>query len=82
MNRCPKKSMKNKFPKEAWTCMNYNVSHLNFFDCVAYDHVPNELKNKLDNKGHKCICVGYYEDTKSYKLYDLFTRKVIISHDV
>ena len=62
--------------------MNHNVSHLKFFGCVAYDHVPNELKNKLYKKGHKCIFVGYYEDTKSYKLYDLVARKVIVSHDV
>ena len=30
MNRCPTKSVKNKFPQEAWTGMNHSVSHLNF----------------------------------------------------
>ena len=79
MNRCLTKSVKNKVPQEAWTCMNHSVSQLNFFGCVAYAHVPNELRKKLDKKGHKCIFVGYSEDTKSYKLYDLVARKVIIS---
>ena len=51
MNRCPTKSVKNKVPQEAWTCMNHSVSHLKFFGCVAYAHVPNELRNKLDKKG-------------------------------
>ena len=51
MNRCPAKSVKNKFPQEAWTGMNHNVSHLNFFGCVAYAHVLDELRRKLDNKG-------------------------------
>ena len=82
MNRCPTKSVKNKVPQEEWIGMNQSVSHLNFCCCVAYAHVPNELRRKLDKKGHKCIFVGYSEDTKAYKLYDPITRKVIISRDV
>ena len=62
--------------------MNHSVSHLKNFGCVAYAHVPNELRKKLDKKGQKCIFVGYFEDTKAYKLYDLVTRKLIISHEV
>ena len=62
--------------------MNHSVSHLKVFGCVAYAHVPDELRKKLDKKGWKCILVGYSEDTKAYKLYDHITRKVIISHDV
>ena len=74
--------MKNKVPQEAWTSMNHSVSHLKFFGCVAYAHVPDELRRKLDKKGQKCIFVGYSEDTKAYKLYDPVARKVIISRDV
>ena len=55
MNRCPTKSVKNKVPQEAWTGMNHSVSHLKFFGCVAYAHVPDELRRKLDKKGQKCI---------------------------
>ena len=44
--------------------------------------MPDELRKKLDKKGQKCIFVGYFEDTKAYKLYDPVTKKVIISHDV
>ena len=62
--------------------MHESVSHLNFFGCVAYAHVPDELRKKLDNKGQRCIFVGYFEDTKAYKLYDPVARKVIISRDV
>ena len=82
MNRCPTKSVKNKVPQEAWIGMNHSVSHLKVFRCVAYAHVPNELRKKIDKKGQKCIFVGYSEDTKAYKLYDPVTRKVIISQDV
>ena len=82
MNRCPTKSVKNKVPQEAWIGMNPSVSHLKIFGCVAYAHVPDELRKKLDNKEHKCIFVNYSEDTKAYKLYDPITRKLIISRDV
>ena len=62
--------------------MNHSVSHLKFFGCVAYAHVPDELRKKLDKKWQKCIFVGYYEDTKAYKLYDPVARKVIITRNV
>jgi hypothetical protein len=82
MNRCPTKSVKTKVPQESWKGMKHNVTHLKVFGCVAYAHVPYELRKKLDNKGQKCIFVGYFEDTKTYKMYDPIARKVIISHDV
>ena len=46
MNRCSTKSVKNKVPQEAWMGMNHSVSHLKVFGCVAYAHVPNELRRK------------------------------------
>ena len=79
MNWCPTKSVKKKFIQEAWAVMNHSVSHFKVFGCVAYAHVPDELRNKLEMKGHKCIFVDYSEGTKAYKLYDPFARKVIIS---
>ena len=82
MNRCPTKSVMNKVPQEAWIVMNHSVSYLKNFGCVAYAHILDELRRKLDKQGQKCIFVGDSEDTKSYKLYDPVTRKVIISRDV
>ena len=61
--------------------MNHNVSHLKLFDCVAYAHVRDELRRKLDKKGQNCIFISYSEDTKAYKLDDTVARKVI-SRDV
>ena len=62
--------------------MKHNVAHLKVFGFVAYAHVLDELRKKLDKKGQKCIFVGYSEDTKAYKLYDPVTRKFIIIRDV
>jgi hypothetical protein len=36
----------------------------------------------MDNKGHKCIFVGYSEETKVYKLYGPDARKFTIRRDV
>jgi hypothetical protein len=58
------------------------VAHLKVFGCVAYTHAPDELRNKLDKKGQKCIFVGYSKETKSYKMYGPVTSKFIIIHDV
>ena len=80
MNQCPTKCVKYKFLQEAWTSINHSVTHLKAIGCVAYAHVRDELRKNLDNKGHKCIFVGYSKDTKSYKLYDPVARKVIISN--
>jgi hypothetical protein len=44
------------------------VAHLKVFGFIAYAHVPDEQRRKLDRKGHKYIFVGYYEETKGYKI--------------
>nr|XP_025665251.1 uncharacterized protein LOC112763924 [Arachis hypogaea] len=41
-----------------------------------------QLRKKLDDKGEKCIFIGYSTDSKAYKLYNPETKKVIISRDV
>jgi hypothetical protein len=52
------------------------------FVCVAYAHVPDKLIRKLDNRGEKCIFVGYSVESKAYKLYNPIKKKVIINKDV
>ena len=82
LNRCPTKSVINKVPEEAWSGIKKFVTHMKVFGCVAYAHVPDQLRKKLDNKGEKCIFFGYSDDSKVYKLYNPSTKKVIISRDV
>jgi transposase InsO family protein len=82
LNICLTKSVKNKVPQEASTTSKHNVAHLKVFGCVTYAHVPDELRRKMENKGHKCIFVGYSEETKAYKLYDPIARKFIINRNV
>nr|KYP49551.1 Retrovirus-related Pol polyprotein from transposon TNT 1-94 [Cajanus cajan] len=74
--------MKNMTPKEAWNRRKPTVKHFKIFGCVAYAHIPNKKRLKLDDKGEKCIFLGASDQSKAYKLYNPITRNIIISHDV
>ena len=70
LNRCPKRSAPDKTPKETWSGRKPAIQHFRVFGCIAYAHVPDQLRKKLDNKGKKCIFIGYSTDSKAYKLYN------------
>ena len=55
------------------------VSQLRVVGCVAYAHVLERMRKKLDDRSEKNIFVGYIEESKSYKLYNSITNKAIIS---
>ena len=38
------------------------------FGCVAYAHILDQLRKKLDSKGEKCIFVGYSDESKAYRI--------------
>ena len=52
------------------------------FGCVAYAHIPDQLRKKLESKGEKCIFIGYSEESKAYRQYNPSTKKFVISRDV
>ncbi|XP_074327778.1 uncharacterized protein LOC141665692 [Apium graveolens] len=82
LNRCPTKSVKKKTPNEAWSGSKPSVGHLRIFGCIAYVHVPDQKRKKLDDKGEKCIFTGYDKRSKAYRLYNPLMKKLIISRDV
>eukprot|EP00253_Pinus_taeda_P030339 PITA_30339 len=82
LNRCPTKAVMNRVSEEAWSGRKQGVTHMKVFGCVAYAHIPNQLRRKLDNKGEKCIFVGYSEESKAYRLYIPSTKKFFVSRDV
>ena len=52
------------------------------FGCVAYAHIPDQLRKKVDSKGEQCISVRYSDESKAYKLYNPSTKKFITRRDV
>jgi hypothetical protein len=49
---------------------------------VAYVKIPEATMTKHDDKSEKCIFVEYGDRKIGYKLYNLITKKVIMSRDV
>jgi len=82
LNRSLSKSVMNHVPQEAWDRKPCNVSCFRIFGCVAYAHVPKEMRRKLDDRSEKCIFVGYSEESRAYRLYNPISKKYVISRDV
>ena len=68
--------------EERFTGIKSDVSHLKVFGCIAYVHIPDELRTKLDPKAEKCIFIGYSLEQKGYRCYNPITRKIRVSRDV
>ena len=82
VNRSPTRSVYGKTPQEAWSGRKPGISHLRVFGSIAYGHVPDQTRAKLDDKSAKYIFIGYDSRSKGYKLYNPITGKTIISRDV
>lgn len=63
--------------------MEYNKNIcFSFKNCIDYAHAPKAIGRKLDDRREKCIFVGYSEKSKSYKLYNVVTKKTVVTRDV
>ncbi|MCO5559285.1 hypothetical protein L7F22_012881 [Adiantum nelumboides] len=82
LNRCPTRALKTITPYESWYDKKPSVSYLRVFYCLAYAHIPQQLRGKLDDKAIKCIFVGYTSGSKGYRLYNPATNKIFESRDV
>ena len=82
LNKSPTVTVQDKIPEEAWSGTKTSVSHLRILCSVAFAHKPDELRRKLDKKSERCIFIGYSEQHKEYKLYNLITKKLVVCRDV
>ncbi len=82
MNRTPTTAVHGMTPEEKFTGKKPDVSHFRVFGCIAYVHVPNEKRSKLDPKAEKCIFIGYSLEQKGYRCFNPSIRKLQVSRDV
>lgn len=66
---------------EAWTGEIPDLSHLRILGCVAWHHVPKEIRNKsatskLEDRSIRCQLVRY-KDSNQYRLWDQRARKIV-----
>jgi hypothetical protein len=69
-------------PYQKWYQRTPDLSHLRVFGCVAYAHIPECQRSKLDKKAGKFRFVGYSHNSNGYRLIKENTTKVVISRDV
>jgi hypothetical protein len=82
MNRTPTMAVHGMTLEEKFTGKKPDVSHLRVFGCIAYVHVLDEKKSKLDPKAKKCIFVRYSLKQKGYRCFNPSTWKLQVSRNV
>ena len=81
-NRSPTRSLQKATPQEKWSGWKTTLSHIRVFSSIAYVHVPDETRVKLDDKSEKHVFIGYDAKSKGYKLYNPKSKKTVVSRDV
>ncbi|KAB2610770.1 hypothetical protein D8674_018802 [Pyrus ussuriensis x Pyrus communis] len=82
LNQCPTRSLHEVTPFEAFSGRKPGVKHLRVFGSICYYHVPSQLRHKLKESATKGIFIGYGKCEKGYRVYDLHSKKVILSRSV
>lgn len=80
MNRGISANLDYVTPSEVWYQNKPNVSNFRIFGCMAYSHIPQELRSKFDSKIEKCLMLGYAPT--GYRLWSLEKQKLVICRDV
>ena len=76
MNRCPTSGVHDVTPQENFFGKKPDLSHVHIFCSIAYVHIPDATRQKLDPKSEKCILVGYSLEQKGYKCYNQLHAKL------
>ena len=74
INRLPSRILGFKSPMDILSTFYPNLHTTNnlvprIFGCVAFVHVHNQNRGKLDPRALKCVFVGYSSTQKGYKCY-------------
>ena len=68
--------------ESVFTGSKLEVSHFRIFGSIAYFHVPDEKRKKLDQTAEKGYLVGYSKNAKAYCIYIPESRKIVVTRDV
>eukprot|EP00795_Rhopilema_esculentum_P007998 gene7998-biopygen1703 len=69
-------------PYEKWYGKPPDVSHFRVFGCIAYAHIPEAERRKLDKKANRLRFLGYSANQKGYRLFDMQSKRIVIRRDV
>ena len=81
-NRCCSKSINGQIPYELWferELLDSELTLLKVFGCEVWTYV--RPSNKLQPRASKGIMLGYAENQRAYRIWDLERKEVILSRD-
>jgi len=82
-NRSPTAAQSGRTPYEVLHGRVPDLRRLQALGCKAIVHQPKEIqKGKLNDRATKGILVGYYEDSKAYRVWDPKRHVIIKTNDV
>jgi hypothetical protein len=64
LNRSPTLSVKDMTPEEAWTGRKPTVHHFRVFGCLAYVHIHDAHRKKLDDKSIPCFLLALVKNQR------------------
>lgn len=79
INRSPTQALHKKTPYEVRHGFKPVISYLKVFRCIAFALTLSQKLQKLDEKCEKYVFIGYSSESKTYRLYNTVSCKVIIS---
>lgn len=82
INRTPHRMLEYVSPEQMWTKKVPKFKFLRVFGCICFAQIPKQKRRKLDAKSEKCIFVGYSNESKAYRVYNIDKKMVQISRDV
>ena len=87
INRLPSRVLGFKSPMDILSTFYPNLHTTNnlvlwIFGCVAFVHVHNQNRGKLDPRALKCVFLGYSSTHKGYKCYHPPSKRFYVSVDV
>jgi transposase InsO family protein len=71
-----------KTPFEGFFSRRPSLEQAHPWGCLAFAHVPDATRHKLQPKAVPCIFIGVSDTSKAWRLYDRTKRKVVIARSV
>ena len=82
INRIATRSLLLQTPYEVLRRRKPNISHLRIFGCLSYAKVDKAHLRKLDDRSRMLVHLGTEPGSKAYRLFDVETRRIVVSRDV
>ncbi|KAL8090596.1 hypothetical protein AgCh_039879 [Apium graveolens] len=82
INRMPLQSLENSSPYFKLYNSEPSLDHMKTFGCLCYVSTCKIQRTKFDPRANAAVFLGYPNNTKGYKVFDLKNNVVVISRDV